>query len=105
MNGQRRELPNRRAHDLRDFVFRGLKYSVGVGRFFTGEIAEIFISCNKPGSTADETAKDAAIVVSIALQHGASLQTLAHSAMRDDSGNPTTAVGHALMLLQREATP
>jgi hypothetical protein len=37
-----RELPNRRRHDVRDFTFRGLQYSIGVGYFRDGGLAELF---------------------------------------------------------------
>jgi hypothetical protein len=43
-------LPNRRDHEIRAFLFRGLAYTVGVGRFGDGRIAEIFVDCARPCS-------------------------------------------------------
>jgi acetyl-CoA carboxylase alpha subunit len=64
-------------------------YTGGIGRFDDGRIAEIFINGAKVGSAAEANAQDAAIVASLALQHGCPLETIHHALVRGGgSGGP-----------------
>jgi len=69
VSAPRQRLPNRRSHWLYGRI-RGAVLHGGIGRFDDGRIAEIFINGAKVGSTAEANAQDAAIVASLALQHG-----------------------------------
>jgi len=65
----------------------GQFYTGGIGRFDDGRIAEIFINGAKVGSAAEANAQDAAIVASLALQHGCPVGTIRHALAR--SGGST----------------
>lgn len=85
----RQRLPNRRSHWVYRFESGSQFYTGGIGRFDDGRIAEIFINGAKVGSTAEANAQDAAIVASLALQHGCPLETIRHALTRTGgSGGP-----------------
>ena len=91
--GSRRRLPDRRAHELVNFEHGGQRYIGGVGRFLEGGIAELFINAAKAGSDLEATAQEAALVVSLALQHGCPLETVRHALTRDGvAGGPLGAL-------------
>jgi hypothetical protein len=77
----------------------GLSYVATVGRFSDGRLAEIFLTNHKAGSHADACARDAAIVCSLALQHGVPLETIRHALLRDSQGRPSTPIGVAIDLI------
>ncbi len=95
----RQRLPNRRAHEVRDFDFRGLRYSAGIGRFDDGSVAEIFVECGKAQSQSAADARDAAVCLSISLQHGVPPETIRAAVLRDSQGAPQGIVGAVLDLL------
>lgn len=66
-------LAMRRESESFDLHFQGLNdpFSVTVGRFPDGRVAEVFINARKRDQLFDHLARDAAILISIALQHGA----------------------------------
>jgi hypothetical protein len=82
VSAPRQRLPNRRSHWLYRFESGGQIYTGGIGRFEDGRIAEIFINGAKVGSTAEANAQDAAIVASLALQHGCPIETIRHALAR-----------------------
>ncbi|WP_439365500.1 hypothetical protein ACNJYD_04430 [Bradyrhizobium sp. DASA03005] len=84
MTGLRTRLSDRRAHWIFRFECDGQSYTGGIGRFEDGRIAEVFINGTKVGTaTAAETnAQDAAIVASLALQHGCPIETIEHALAR-----------------------
>jgi hypothetical protein len=89
VSAPRQRLQNRRAHWLYQFESGGQIYTGGIGRFDDGRIAEIFINGAKVGSTAEANAQDAAIVASLALQHGCPIDIIRHALIRTGSaGGP-----------------
>lgn len=82
MTASRARLPNRRPHWLYRFECDGQVYTGGIGRFEDGRIAEIFINGAKVGTAAETNAQDAAIVASLALQHGCPVETIQHALAR-----------------------
>lgn len=82
MMGRRTHLKDRRAHWLFRFECDGQVYTGGIGRFEDGRIAEVFINGAKVGSAAETNAQDAAIVASLALQHGCPVETIRHALAR-----------------------
>ncbi len=66
----RHRLRNRRAHEVVAFKFRGVSYVVGFSRFSDGALAEVFIDNHKCTSALAADARDAAVALSISLQHG-----------------------------------
>ena len=61
--------------------------------------SEVFLNVDKSGTMIEEIARNAAIVASIALQHGATLDELRHALMRNSDGSATGALGALLDLL------
>jgi hypothetical protein len=93
VSAPRQRLQNRRPHWLYRFECDGQIYTGGIGRFDDGRIAEIFINGAKVGSAAEASAQDAAIVASLALQHGCPLETIRHALIRTGgSGGPLAAL-------------
>lgn len=92
----RMRLPNRRAQTTVGLAFDGARYEISFGRFDSGAPAEVFIDSMKPGSGMHALAHDAAVLISLALQHGVSLPVLRHALAREENGEPQTIVGRAL---------
>jgi len=72
----RNRLPNRRLAKTFELEVEGLCYTASVGCFPEGTIGELFLSNDRSNSSADSTARDSAIVLSIAFQHGADLEAI-----------------------------
>jgi hypothetical protein len=98
MNARER-LPNRRVAETFQFEVHGLRYVATVARFADGRLAEVFLSNSKPGSQSDINARDAAVVTSIALQHGVPLETIRKALLRDPRGVASSPLGAALDLV------
>jgi hypothetical protein len=102
----RRRLPNRRASEHFNFECAGLAYVATISRFPDGTLGEIFLSNHKAGSHADACARVAAIVCSLALQHGVPAETIRHALLRDTKGRPATPLAAAHdHIVDQEATP
>jgi hypothetical protein len=98
--GMRRRLPQRRSHELLDFEHAGSHYTAGLGFFETGGLAEIFLNVpGRSGSAIEAVARDAAILTSICLQHGASVETIRHALTRNSDGSAGGPLGVVLDLL------
>jgi hypothetical protein len=96
----RRRLPLRRLHHLVDFHHAGHRYTAGLGFFETGELAEVFINVpGRSGTAIEIVARDAAILTSICLQHGASMETIRHALTRNGDGSASGPLGVVLDLL------
>lgn len=76
---QRRRLPNRRTNETYIFEFDGHRYRASAGRFPNGDLAEVFLDVAKAGTPLQLNAECAAILTSLALQHGVSLETIRHA--------------------------
>lgn len=96
-------LPNRRAHEAIRFSFRDRAYTAGVGRFPDGSMAEIFIDAEKQSTDAADDARDAAVALSIAAQHGTPLEAIRAAVTRESDGRPSGIVGAVLDLLSEGA--
>jgi hypothetical protein len=101
-NATRQRLPNRREHELFDFEHAGIRYTAGIGRFPTSSgVAEVFLNVSgKAGGMIDVLARDSAVLASLALQCGASVDTLRHALIRNADGSASGALG---VLLDRLA--
>jgi hypothetical protein len=97
----RTRLPNRRASQQFAFVCNDLKYVATVSFFPDGRLAEIFLGNAKAGSHSDSAAKDSAVVCSIALQHGVSVDVSRHALLRDARGVASSSLGVALDLIAK----
>jgi hypothetical protein len=97
---RRTRLPQRRSHELLDFEHAGHRYTAGFGYFDTGLLAEVFINVpGRSGSTIEAVARDAAILTSICLQHGASVEIIRHALTRNSDGSASGPLGVVLDLL------
>jgi hypothetical protein len=92
----RQTLPNRRRCETLEIEHGGHRFSLTFSRYHDGRPAEIFLSSRHVGSPLEAIARDAAIVVSIALQFGADLGTIRNALTRDHGGGPATLLGSAL---------
>jgi ribonucleoside-diphosphate reductase alpha chain len=96
---QRQRLPHRRASETFDFELDGLHYRTTASRYEDGRVGEIFLASHKAGSHADTAARDSAIAVSLALQHGADVETIRRGLSRDARGHASGPLGRALDLI------
>jgi hypothetical protein len=71
----------------------GHRFRLQIGRYPDGALGEVFVDMHKGGSTLDALAADAAIVVSLLLQHGASAAEIGHALRRAPNGEPATLIG------------
>jgi hypothetical protein len=62
----------------------------------TGRPAELFLPACHVGSPLEAIARDGAIIVSLALQHGADIGTIGQALTRDHDGGLATLLGAAL---------
>ena len=99
MTAARQQLPNRRAAVTFELVVGGLRYTCTVGRYEDGSIAELFLSNHKTNSAADTSARDTAILFSIAVQSGADPEVIRRALSRDSQGRPSGLLGTALDLI------
>ncbi len=104
----REELPTRRLGENFSFEHHGLHFNATVGRRKSdGPISEVFLNVagdkgGKYGSDSDLAARDAAVAVSLALQHGIPLGVLQRSMGRELDGSASSPIGHLLDLLVNE---
>jgi hypothetical protein len=92
----RDRLPNRRLAETIVFERDGSRYQMTVGFYPDGRIGEIFLNADRGDSLLDVLTSDAAILASLALQHGCTLETIAHALKRDARGVAASPVGAAL---------
>jgi hypothetical protein len=105
LTAQRQTLPQRRQSETITVPFAGERYHVTTGFFDDGRTGEIFINrirdkaAAKLGGQLDGVCRDSAILLSLALQHGVSLDTIRHAVTRDDDGAPSTIVGAIIEMI------
>lgn len=83
----------------RDERSRGLWCIRSVGRYPDGRVGELFLNNHKSNSASDASARDAAIVCSLALQNSVPLEPIQHALLRDAQGRPSTPIGTAIDLV------
>ena len=89
-------LPNRRLAETIAFERDGSQYCLTVGYFPDGSVGEIFLNHDRGDSLLDVLTSDAAILASLALQHGCTLETIIHAIKRDARGVASSPIGAAL---------
>jgi hypothetical protein len=90
----RQRLPDRRGAELIEFEHGGRRWTATVGRFEDGRLAEVFLHAPKD-SPLLALAQDAAIIASIALQHGAPASVICHALDGRDTGPLAAALALA----------
>ena len=68
-------------------------FTVTVGFYPDGTLGEVFIDSRKTGQDVQSTASDAAVVLSLALQHGAPIEAIRHAVTRNGSGEAASILG------------
>src|SRR5690242_4715909 len=103
---ERSRLRNRRSSENFSFEVDGLWFTATVGRFPDGSVGEVFLNNHKAGNQSDTNARDAAIVLSFALQCGADINEIRKAVCRDSAGRALGPLGAALDLIcdQQEKT-
>jgi len=92
MNGRER-LPDRRGCETFDLRVGTAQFFVTVGFYADGEIGEVFVAGAKVGSDMDAVTRDAAILLSLALQHGVPRQVIKGALTREPSGAASSVIG------------
>jgi hypothetical protein len=92
----RRRMPHRRESTNTSFEHNGAQFEMTAGHYPNGSIGEVFLNAARANSQLDIVVADAAIAVSLALQFGCPLETIAHAMKRDTRGNPASPIGSAL---------
>lgn len=90
----RKDLPQRRAADVMTFDHEGRRWTASAGRFADGTLAELFLDAPKESPLAD-AARESAILVSLALQHGCTVEMIRHAL----DGRDVSPIGAALTIL------
>lgn len=101
----RARLPNKRRGESREFTHAGHGFTLCAGFYANGRLGEIFLNAHKSGAQIEAIARDAAIVISIALQFGADLETIRSALTKDHDGGPATLIGAALDALGEGSAP
>jgi len=104
----RRILPQRRRAETFTVVHWNQAFAVTVGFYPDGTVGEVFIESRKTGGDVEAIARDSAVVVSLALQHGAAVEAIAHAITRSSNGAPSSILGavvDALAALSKFPSP
>ena len=93
----RQKLPDRRDGDMCTFDFGGVEYTAHWSAYDEdGRVGEIFLNAGKEGSSVDFTARECAVIISIALQHGVLIEKLYDALPKLLDGAPAGPVGMAI---------
>ncbi len=100
----RRQLPPRRLSESFELAWGGFTkpHMITVSYYHDGSLGEVFISGGKSGEQVEAIARDAAIILSIAMQYGVPLGPIAHSITRDSQGAPSSIIGRVIDELTRK---
>jgi ribonucleoside-diphosphate reductase alpha chain len=96
----RNSLPNRRSSINLAFTHGRMQYHGSASFHSDGSVGEVFLSAGKPGSEVEAVARDCAVMVSLALQHGTPIDVMRRAVTRLDDG---TAAGPMGVLLDHLA--
>lgn len=101
----RARLANRRPIERLQFMHDGKAGTVAVGfpvaereghLLITEVPGEIFLEFGKAGSDVEAAARDAGLILSIAMQHGVDLKAFQLSITRQDDGRASSVIGAAI---------
>lgn len=104
---ERNVLPKRRENETFEIEFGGMMrtHTVTVG-FYRDNLTpgEVFINSGKSGEQLEAIARDGAVLLSLALQHGVPLTTIGGAITRNETGEPSTLIGAVVDQLVKDYT-
>ena len=85
----------RRHSETFEVAFGGARaaHVVTAGFYADDELGEVFINSGRSGEQVEAVARDGAVLLSLALQHGVPLETIAGALTRDAQGEPGSIIG------------
>jgi len=86
-------LPQRRRAETFTVVHWNQPFTVTAGFFNDGTVGEVFVDARKTGGDVEAIARDAAVVLSLALQHGTPIEMIRHAVTRSGSGEAASILG------------
>jgi len=89
----RHRLPQRRGAIAVELEHAGHHFRMQIGCFPDGAFGEVFLDAAKQNSALDAFAADAAILISLLLQHGATPAEIGHALRRAPDGTAASLVG------------
>ena len=89
----RRTLPQRRAAETFGMRFWNQPFTVTVGFYADGTPGEVFIDGGKTGQDIQSTARDAAVLLSLAMQHGIPIEAIKQAVTRNSDGEAASILG------------
>lgn len=89
----RQILPSRRRAETFTLHFGSQTVTITTGFHAHGELGEVFINIGKSGTDIASVARDAGVLLSLALQHGTPIETIQHAITRDRSGAAASILG------------
>lgn len=96
------ELPQRRGGENFDFIVGTTKFTASIRRAArAAPITEVFMDSPKIDSDVDLTMRDAACLISIALQFGIKPSEMAHAMGRNPDGKASSPIGEILDILEK----
>lgn len=100
----RERLNNRRASEVLNFDHTTsggatIHYQATLGFYDDDRLGEVFLNGTKIGTDTDIAVRDAAILLSFALQHGCTVETIRSAVTRDAKGRPEGVIGTLLDLI------
>ena len=95
-------LPQRRSASTFAFKHGMMEYVVSFGTFADGRPAEVFITSRKIGSDVEAVCRDAAIILSLALQHGCPWDIIRHALTRNQDNSPQSLIGEVADRIETE---
>ena len=95
----RERLPQRRRSENLSFELERHHFTATIGFYPDGRIGEVFLTNSKYGNQLDTNSRDAAILLSFALQFGADINTIRKSLCRNGERHALGPIGKLLDLL------
>src|SRR5687768_5638629 len=98
----RQRLPARRASSTRTIFFGGEKYHLTIGRYENKTPGEVFLTrvkdanAAKLGTQLEAMCRDAAILISLALQYGVPIDVIRDAMTRDGEGEAQTIIAFVI---------